>query len=54
MQQQLVDAAGRVCRQPLQHVADVRVGLVPVVRAECSRLITAAACLPARRLTANS
>ncbi len=30
MRQQLVDAAGRMCRHPLQHILEVRVGLVPV------------------------
>jgi hypothetical protein len=54
VRQQFVDPAGRLRWQPLEHVAHVRVGVVPVEPAECIRLMTAAARLPARRLPANS
>ena len=54
MRQQFVDAAGRLSRQPLEDVAQVGVGICPLSRAEWTRLMMAAARLPARRLPANS
>lgn len=50
MRQQLLDPAGRMRWQPFEHILEVRIGLMPVDAVECSRLLMAAALLPARSL----
>lgn len=54
MRQQFSDPADRLRWEPLQHIAQVGVGIKPLSLAEWTRLITAAALLPARKLLAKS
>jgi hypothetical protein len=54
MRQQLFDPAGRVRWQPLEHVLEVGVRIVPVELGRVHQAHHRAARLPARRLPANS
>ena len=54
MRQQLLDPAGPVRGQSREHILEIGIGVVPFMRADCTKLMTAAARWPARRLPANS